>query len=68
MLRPGPEEIEWYTAALQALVEFADEMWDEAETEEVSLDPVAMFVTVLIGDDEVDVELRFPAEMVLQTE
>lgn len=68
MERPGPEEIEWYTATLQALVEFAYEMWDEADTDEVSLDPVAMSVTVLVGDDEVDVELRFPAETTLLTE
>jgi hypothetical protein len=67
MRRPGPEEIEWYTAALQALVDFSYEAWPEDE-DEAKLEPLAMLATVLLGDREVEVELRFPAELALLPE
>ena len=62
--RPGPEEIEWYTVALQAILDFFDEYWPD-DIDYVPEDVSAKFVVSLAGQ-EVEVELRYPAELTLE--
>lgn len=59
--RPGPEEIEWYTVALRALVTFFRNYWP-AEAGYVP-ESVSTTLSVPLAGRRVEVELRYPAEL-----
>lgn len=66
LLRPGPEEIEWYTAVLQAVTTFYQEFWPEEEG--YVPEPLSATITVPLAGRSVDVELRYPADLAFEVE
>lgn len=66
VVRPGPEEIDWYTVALQAIVAFVQEYWPD-EIDYVPA-PVSTTLTVPLGGRPVEVELRYPADLAMEEE
>lgn len=64
--RPGPREIEWYTVTLRVIVDFFDEYWPD-DMDYVAEPTSETFVVPLL-DEEVEVELRYPADLVLDEE
>ncbi|MBS1253010.1 MAG: hypothetical protein MAG451_02055 [Anaerolineales bacterium] len=62
--RPGPEEIDWYTVALRAIVDFFYEYWPD-DVDYVP-EPVSTTFVVPLGDEDVEVEVRYPAELALE--
>lgn len=61
--RPGPAEIEWYIVTLRAIVTFFDEYWPD-DIDYVP-EPVSRTFVVPLGAGKVEVELRYPAELML---
>ncbi|MFQ5857300.1 MAG: hypothetical protein ACE5LU_16965 [Anaerolineae bacterium] len=66
ILRPGPEEIEWYTVALRAVEAFFQDYWPD-EIDYVP-EPVSTTLTVSLTGRRVKVELRYPADLVVDEE
>lgn len=66
LLRPGPEEVEWYTVALRAVAAFFREYWPDSI--DYIPESVATTLTVPVADRHVAVELRYPADFVLEEE
>lgn len=60
--RPGPEEIDWYTVALRAVVAFFQEYWPD-EIDYVPED-VSTTLTVPLAGRHAEVEVVYPAELV----
>lgn len=64
VLRPGPDEIDWYTIALRAVAAFFQEYWPD-ETDYVP-EPVSATLAVPLAGRRVAVELRYPADLVTE--
>ena len=62
VLRPGPDEIDWYTIALRAVTAFFQEYWPD-ETDFVA-EPVSTTLRIPLAGRRVAVELRYPADLV----
>lgn len=61
--RPGPEEIEWYTVALRAVIDFVYEYWPD--NIDYVPEPVSTTLIVPLAGRHVEVELKYPADLVL---
>jgi hypothetical protein len=66
VLRPSAEELEWYVVTMRAIAKFVEEYWPEAEDEVP--EPLAIDLTVPLGEREVEVELRYPADTITEEE
>lgn len=62
MLRPGPDELAWYIVALRAILIFMEAHWPEDRAMEPA--PTAVILEVPLRDSKVQVELRYPADIV----
>ncbi len=63
LLRPGPEELEWYTVALRATIAFCQQYWPD-DIDYVP-EPVSTTLTVPLAGRQVPVELRYPADLAM---
>ncbi len=66
VVRPGPEELEWYVVTLRAIAKFVEEYWPKTEGEVP--EPIAIDLTVPLGEQEAEVELRYPADTITEEE
>jgi hypothetical protein len=66
VLRPSPEEIDWYTIALRTIVTFFEDYWPD----EVGYVPgeISTILTVPLAGRLAEVELRFPADLATEWE
>ncbi len=64
VLRPGPEELEWYIVTLRAIMAFMKEYWPEEE--DMEPEPTAVIFDVPLRGSKVQVELRYPSDVVTE--
>ena len=64
LLRPGPEELDWYIVAMRALVRFVQDFWPD-EIDYVP-HPVSVTYRVPLRGRQVEVDLRYPAELAFE--
>ncbi len=66
LLRPGPEELDWYTVTLRALVRFVEDYWPD-DIDYVP-QPVAVTYQVSLRGRMVDVDLCYPAGLIYESD